>query len=171
MVAEVWRSIPSFPKYEASNTGKVRRAAPGPSTRVGREMSQYTLGRGYLGVTLTIGSRVTPVTVHSLVAEAFLGPRPEGFHVNHKDLCKQNNCPENLEYVTPTENIRHLRRRAGSLGERHGQAKLTWPQVDEIRRRLEAGAVKRALAREFGINTKTLWCIEHGKSWKQRGGA
>ena len=50
------------------------------------------------------------VLVHRLVAHAFLGSPPSSWHthVNHKDLHRGNNCVENLEYVTPSENRRHF---------------------------------------------------------------
>lgn len=50
------------------------------------------------------------VYIHSLVAYNFLGPPPSSQHsqVNHKDFDPGNNHVENLEYVTPAENIRHF---------------------------------------------------------------
>jgi hypothetical protein len=45
--------------------------------------------------------------VHRLVAEAFIGPIPEGFEVNHKDGCKTNANADNLEIVTARQNIQH----------------------------------------------------------------
>ena len=45
-------------------------------------------------------------TIHRLVAEAHLGPRPKGYEINHIDEDKQNNVLSNLEYVTHTENMR-----------------------------------------------------------------
>lgn len=39
------------------------------------------------------------VSVHILVASAWIGPRPEGFHVDHKDENHLNNRPDNLQYV------------------------------------------------------------------------
>lgn len=45
-------------------------------------------------------------TIHRLVAEAHLGPRPKGYEVNHIDENKQNNVLENLEYVTHSENMK-----------------------------------------------------------------
>lgn len=44
--------------------------------------------------------------IHGLVAEAFLGPRPEGYQVDHKDGNRSNNHISNLEYVTAKENIK-----------------------------------------------------------------
>ncbi len=46
-------------------------------------------------------------SVHQIVSDKFLGVKPEGLVVNHKDGDKKNNRYENLEYITITENIRH----------------------------------------------------------------
>ena len=46
--------------------------------------------------------------VHRLVAATFLGqPHQPDMHVNHKDSDRTNNCVNNLEYVTASENLQH----------------------------------------------------------------
>ena len=43
-------------------------------------------------------------TTHSLVAEAFIGPRPKGKFIDHIDRNPKNNRVSNLRYVTPSVN-------------------------------------------------------------------
>lgn len=63
--------------------------------------------QGYFQYSLSKNNKCYYKRTHCLVAEHFLGPRPSGFEVNHKDRDKTNNHWSNLEYVTPRENINH----------------------------------------------------------------
>lgn len=75
---------------------------------------------GYFTADLREDSQRYQTLVHRLVAYAFLGPPPTSQHtqVNHKDLNRGNNCVENLEYVTPSENVRHFH---ATLGYQNGK--------------------------------------------------
>lgn len=59
---------------------------------------------GYHMVGLCRGGARSGRTVHSLVAEAFIGPRPDGSEVCHGDGDRTNNHVENLRYGTRSEN-------------------------------------------------------------------
>jgi len=50
-------------------------------------------------------------------------------------------------------------------GHRHPNAKLTETQVVEIRRRVDAGEIRSALAREFGVSKSTITYVM-GRGWK-----
>lgn len=99
MQDEIWKPIPGTRGYEASSEGRVR-------NRHGRVLKQCDNGIGYqiVGVTF-IGHLNRSVTVHSMVALAFLGPRPDGYDIAHADHDKTNNRPENLRYATRQENL------------------------------------------------------------------
>lgn len=45
--------------------------------------------------------------VHRLMAEAFLGPAPDGCEIDHIDRDRTNNAVDNLRWITHVENIRH----------------------------------------------------------------
>ena len=105
---EEWRML-SNGFYEASNLGRVRRAKPAKRTFVGKVLKQLQSGR-YPHVILCFDAKIKKqCNVHRLIAEAFLGPCPDGMVVNHKDLNKSNASAENLEYVTPEENRAHAK--------------------------------------------------------------
>ena len=63
---------------------------------------------GYLKITLRqIGLPKKTIRVHSFIYEIFNGPIPDGMEINHVDSNKQNNCINNLEVVTHSENMKH----------------------------------------------------------------
>lgn len=96
---EVWKEIPGYDgRYQASNLGNVRGKY--------KVLSPYTDSKGYKSLALFNGGNNKRTSVHRLVCAAFLG-EPNGMHVNHKDKNPSNNCIDNLEYVTPKENLSH----------------------------------------------------------------
>lgn len=61
----------------------------------------------YLKVNLSLGGEKTTYRVHRLVANAFI-PNPDcKLEINHKDLIKDNNHVNNLEWCTGIENVHH----------------------------------------------------------------
>ena len=105
METEVWKPISGFEKhYEVSNLGRVKRLT---GFSAGQCLRPGISGTKYPNVVLHVHNKRNTRRIHLLVAEAFLGPRPKGYEVNHKDGNKQNAAASNLEYVTPSENHLH----------------------------------------------------------------
>ena len=154
-------------KYEVSNLGRVRRIAPGKRTQVGRILKPTLMRTGYFSVAPVLSGKNRRVHIHELVAEAFLGARPDAHEVNHIDGCKTNNAVSNLEYVTHAQNMAH----AGSVGlsargERHGASKLTDDDVRDIRRMRARGIPLGAVCEKFAIGKSTASQIANGKRWR-----
>ena len=112
---EQWRPIPGHPSYEVSSEGRVRsvdRWVEQVSRWDGSIYRRFLRGRilkqapnrgGYLCM---VPSPVRGgIMVHTLVALAFLGPRPDGLQIIHKDETKTNNAACNLKYGTKGENM------------------------------------------------------------------
>ena len=99
---EVWKTVPFFSRYEASNYGRIRVGA----TR--RVLSYDEQECGYCKSHYMNDLGTTPYKgVHQLVALAWLGIPKDGQEVNHIDGNKHNNRADNLEYVTRSENVKH----------------------------------------------------------------
>lgn len=174
-----WLACASAPAYEVSRSGRIRRN--------GRELKPFASKAGYLLVKLSIGGKPGNRLLHSLVAEAFIGARPDGMEINHIDGAKDNNAASNLEYVTASENMQHAymlglrsspppvldykdehwttRNPARVRGENNAMARLTEAAVVQLRRRYAAGASQTALAREFHVSQSLVSNIVLRKTW------
>ena len=153
-MTEEWRAVIGYEGwYSVSNLGRVRRDRRGPHTRIGKILRPTIKPSGYAVVTLNRNGVGHVVHIHSLVAKAFLKCRCQ---VNHKDCDKVNNALENLEYVSPLENIRHSianGRPSWLSGELARAAKLTASQVDAIR---ADSRICRVVAKEHGVSRSTI---------------
>jgi hypothetical protein len=155
--------------YEVSNLGRVRRAVAGRTRRAGGLIKAHP-NRGYLQLHLYCGGgKPVGIKVHTLVAEAFLGPKPSPSHqVNHLDGVKTNNRVANLEWTTPRGNFVHAINNglvSPVRGERHAAAKLSERQVRAIRK-ISREFSQREIAEVLGIEQTTISAIRSGKTWK-----
>jgi hypothetical protein len=98
--------IPSYPSYEVSDAGRVRRMAHGPSTHVGRIKNASVHSLGYLLLGLYENGRRSNVFAHRAVAAAFLGDVTDK-QINHIDGNKKNNAVSNLELTDAAGNMAH----------------------------------------------------------------
>lgn len=98
-----WLPIEGFDNYKVSDHGRVWSI---PRTWAKGGLLKNSIDHhGYARVTLmTKGGKKHYRRVHLLVAAAFLGPRPAGLEVCHKDGDKANPLLSNLEYGTPSKN-------------------------------------------------------------------
>ena len=143
--------------YEVSDEGQIKRIKPGRGMAVvGKILAPNPLNGGHLTVSCWDASQKKRVRVliHVLVAEAFLGPCPDGMEVNHKDENPRNNCVSNLEYLTHADNIRHGYR--NKRGAKHPHSKLTDSDVAENRRLRSSGVTGVELAKRYGVSQQTI---------------
>jgi hypothetical protein len=103
----MWKIIKNFDEYEINEYGVVRNI----STKKVNNQYASSGKMKYFQVNLRFGSKGNrkgkPKDVHRLVAETFI-PRVEGKKwVNHIDNDPHNNHVDNLEWVTPKENVHH----------------------------------------------------------------
>lgn len=109
---EEWRPIQGYEElYEVSNLGRVRsldrvvNRNGAKVSRKGRILRPGKDGYGYLLVGLSEDGKKKLFSVHRLVWEAFNGKRPEGMQINHIDEDKANNRLDNLNLMTPKQNM------------------------------------------------------------------
>jgi len=114
-MTEIWKDITGYENsYQISNIGNVRskdrvilyvdnrkRVVSGQPIKLGIDT------KGYYKVNLRKNNKFQTFRIHKLVAEHFLKKEIGKDIVNHKDGNKLNNCVDNLEFVTLSENTLH----------------------------------------------------------------
>ena len=111
---EIWKDIEGYEGiYKVSNLGRVRSldrkiVRNGAQTQLNGEVRKLSIqGGGYQVVNLSFNEIQSQHLVHRLVAKAFIANPENKPEVNHLDEVKTNNKASNLEWSTPTENVRY----------------------------------------------------------------
>lgn len=100
------KPIMGFPRFFVTNLGRVLRK----NSKGGfEEVKQHINKRFYYDVGLTKEGKTYTKKVSRLVAQAFIGPIPEGYFVDHIDCNKEHNYVTNLQIITNSENIKRGR--------------------------------------------------------------
>lgn len=169
---EEWRPVVGYEgRYEVSNLGRVRSLDRIITEKTGRKrkrkgqiLSPTVMRNGYASIYLPVRKMKY---VHALVAEAFLGPRPNGYDVMHLNGKRTDNVLSNLRYGTRSENAISTY----SYGSRSPIGKLFPDDVQEIRKRLGRGESQSSIARLFGVSQTTVYQIDCGGhfSWLKEG--
>lgn len=165
---EIWLPVVGYEGfYSVSNRGRVRREVDKTCGKDGNILKS-TKNERYASVALCMDGKVKKISVHTLVAAAFLGPCPAGMNVNHKDGKRRRNIDSNLEYGTQRHNVNEAYRLGlrDCRGTGNGQAKLTNRRVRAIRNSYTGLRGEQvALARKWGVSTTTIRGILTGRVW------
>jgi integrase len=103
-----WRDVKEYEcQYQVSNQGQVR------NIHTGTILQPIAMRNGRLYVSLSSEGFHRKATVHSLVADAFMGERPPGREITHQDGDCTNNAVANLEYISRQENQKRFVLRSG----------------------------------------------------------
>jgi hypothetical protein len=149
-------------RYEISDLGQVRRAA----NQKLRKPSCTPAGYQVIVISRPKQKHLG-VYVHREVMRAFVGPCPDGFQVSHKNGNNTDNRLENLCYETPTKNIqRKSHHGTQTFGESHAASKLTWCEVQTIRRLRASDLKLKEIADHFEISFQQVSRICQNNNWK-----
>lgn len=116
-----------------------------------------TAKNGYPKVRSTNCSKIW--FVHILIAEVFVENTYGKPIVNHIDGNKGNSSPENLEWVTHSENTIHAYK-TGLC--KKNRSKLTAKDVVLIRKSKDHSTV---LSIRYGVSVRNIYLIKSGKTW------
>ena len=168
---EFWKDVVGYGDlFSVSNKGQIF------SKRTDKVLKQNPVSTGYNACMTRIGGRkgtCVCLRAHREVAKAFI-PNPNNLpFVNHIDGDKLNNSVENLEWVTPRENVRHALALGLSSLEHLKDSnkafrKLSEDEVRHVRseyKPFDRNFGARALARNYGVCKETILSIVHGKRY------
>lgn len=176
MKEEIWKDVPGFEGcLMVSSMGKVKSLARTVKKRhsSGVVMEQKYPERllntrpgssGYAFVHVGVNGVRKTLSVHCMVLEAFVGPRPEGMEACHNNGNSGDNQLANLRWDTHLNNNRdRLKHGTYGLGQQHPMAKITDADALAIYNSNDTCA---ALSARYGISFSKISEVRRGRIWR-----
>jgi len=164
-IIETWKIIKNYNKYLVSDLGRIKRNYKSSELILKPQLSNA----GYLRVQLSRDDKYIKYSVHRLVLMTFK-PTQIKLETNHINGNKTDNRLSNLEWVTPSQNIKHAYKnklRTAVTGENCSWAKLKEQDVKSIRFAFKSGFWNmRQLAELYKVNKTTIFEIIHYEIWR-----
>lgn len=151
----MWAIIKDFPNYKISKSGKI------VNIRTGKLISISIHKQGYRVVRLWCKGVSRLMKIYRLKAEAFI-PNPENKReVNHLDGDRMNEKLKNLEWATPSENMKHafkngLAKGQFGKGSKHQLRKVSLEDIYEIRRLRKEGKKLKEIGAIYNLVDRTV---------------
>ena len=106
-----FRKIPSLKfLYEVNENGTILRNVKSKK-QLKIKLDTHHSKKGYYVTFVHIGGRKNPnyrrVMIHKVVAECWIGKKPDGYEIDHIDRNSHNNAYRNLRYVTKSEQMKN----------------------------------------------------------------
>lgn len=102
-----FRKVPSLQfLYEVNENGTIFRNVKSKK-QLKIDLDMHHSDKGYYTSFVCIKGKVKRVMMHTIVAECWLGPRPEGLQIDHIDRNTRNNHYSNLRYVDQSAQMKN----------------------------------------------------------------
>jgi len=175
---ERWLPVPGFEtSFEISDHGRIRtveRLVWFTSKRGNRAQRRKRVklistpvgNHGYCMAYLSADGKRLATTVHALVAETFLGPRPSGHDVCHFNGCKTDNRLTNLRYDTRANNHADKKRHGTDFHSRPGGAAKLRKEFIPAIRALEFFCSAKSVAGLLGVKPSTIRRVWRREAWQ-----
>lgn len=122
-------------------------------------------GGYYMQFGCKINGKFRSQRVHRFVAALFIRPIKKGEQVNHIDGNRENNRLDNLEIVSPKDNIRNAVERGVFAGLGKCKGAISAESLNEIICMIATGKTNKEIAKKFNVDPSNISKIRHGK-WK-----
>lgn len=164
----IWKDIPEYSDYQASDKGQIRKGNKIVKQYIYRYWNQqHSASTEYASISIHGKNQY----VHRLVASAFIGSG-KGKIVRHGPGGSLDNSIENLCYGTQYENMVEDRKRDGTFrsGDKVATSKLTNSDVVDIKSLLalpkEDRPLLKEIAADYFVDITTISRIKRGIDWK-----
>lgn len=153
--------IPFLPLYSITKDGTIYSHKGGKLKRL-----KSRTRKGYESILLYKDSKQRIYSVHRLVAQTYIPNPLNKKEVNHKNGIKEDNRVENLEWATPSENVRHAVRMGLIKPPRNNgsTSKLTEKDVKVIRD-IVGLFTQKELCEAYGVSRTTMSRVVNGLRW------